>query len=61
MVVTPATFTVTAQNWVRWINADLRLFDPEMMDNGGSGGQNLSITEHVPPPAILTASLRVVF
>ncbi|MDH5805849.1 MAG: hypothetical protein OEZ54_11780, partial [Gemmatimonadota bacterium] len=61
-----ATLTVTAQNWFRWLNDDMRIFDPEIQGNGGrtrSGldAQNRSITEHIPSPAVLTASLRVSF
>jgi TonB-dependent starch-binding outer membrane protein SusC len=70
-----ATLTLSLQNWIRWINgrgsasrADnvMPLFDPEMMDNGGTtrsglDDQNRAITEHVPPPAVFTASLRFTF
>jgi hypothetical protein len=61
-----ATLIVTAQNFVRWINSDLRVFDPEMTDNGGQrragiDDQNRQITEHIPPPGVFTASLRLTF
>ena len=56
-----AWLTITAQNWGRWINNDLRMFDPEMVGRSSVNNQNRSISEHVPPPAIFTASLRVTF
>jgi TonB-linked SusC/RagA family outer membrane protein len=55
------TLTVSAQNWYRWRNADFPIFDPEMVSNTGFGDQVPSITEHIPPPASLVASIRVVF
>ncbi len=58
---TSATLTLTAQNWVRWINSDLRMFDPEMTGRNNLDEQNRDISEHVPPPVIFTASLRVSF
>lgn len=56
-----STFTLSGQNWYRWRNADFPIFDPEMVSNTGFGDQNPAITEHIPPPASLVASLRVVF
>ena len=62
-----SSLIVTAQNFGRWINADLRMFDPEMFDNGPSrnqGGvdnQNRDITEHIPAPAVFTAGIRLSF
>ena len=56
-----ATLTLTAQNWVRWYNSDLRMFDPEMTDRDSLNEQNRNISEHIPAPAIFTASLRVTF
>jgi hypothetical protein len=56
-----ATFTVTVQNYFRWINDDLRVFDPEMVARDSLEDQNRSISEHIPPPAIITASVRVNF
>lgn len=56
-----ATLSITAQNAIRWINDDLRMFDPEMTGRDNLDEQNRSISEHVPPPAIFTASLRVSF
>ncbi|MGH7699491.1 MAG: TonB-dependent receptor domain-containing protein [Gemmatimonadales bacterium] len=56
-----ATLTLTAQNWVRWTNSDLRMFDPEMTGRDSLDEQNRNISEHIPPPAIFTASLRITF
>ncbi|HXF94830.1 MAG TPA: TonB-dependent receptor [Gemmatimonadales bacterium] len=56
-----ATLSLTAQNWVRWINSDLRMFDPEMTDRDSLDDQNRQISEHIPPAAVFTASLRVTF
>jgi hypothetical protein len=56
-----ATLTLSAQNWARWINSDLRMFDPEMVGRSSVNDQNRSISEHIPPPAVFTASLRVTF
>ncbi len=56
-----ATLTLTAQNYIRWINDDLRVFDPEMGNRDTLNDQNRLISEHVPPPAIFTASLRFSF
>lgn len=56
-----ATFSFTVQNYFRWINSDLRMFDPEMTNRDSLDDQNRQISEHVPPPAIITASLRVTF
>lgn len=56
-----STFTMSAQNFYRWRNADFPIFDPEMVSNSGFGDQVPSITEHIPPPASFVASIRVVF
>jgi hypothetical protein len=56
-----ATLTLTAQNWLRWYNPDLRMFDPEMTDRDSLNEQNRNISEHIPAPATFTASLRVTF
>jgi outer membrane receptor protein involved in Fe transport len=56
-----ATLTLTAQNWVRWYNSRLRMFDPEMTDRDSLNDQNRTISEHIPPAAVFTASLRVTF
>ncbi|MDP2958919.1 MAG: TonB-dependent receptor, partial [Longimicrobiales bacterium] len=56
-----AMFTVSAQNFYRWRNADFPIFDPEMVTNTGFGDAVPQITEHIPPPASFVASIRVVF
>ena len=56
-----AVLTLTVQNYFRWINSDLRMFDPESVSRNSVNDQNRSISEHVPPSAIFTASLRVTF
>jgi hypothetical protein len=56
-----AVLTLTLQNHFRWINDTFRMFDPEMVGRESLGDQNRSISEHVPPPAIFTAALRVTF
>ena len=56
-----ATLSVTVQNYLRWINKDLRLFDPEMVGRDALDSQNRDIAEHVPPPAVITVALRATF
>ncbi|MGH7568396.1 MAG: SusC/RagA family TonB-linked outer membrane protein [Gemmatimonadales bacterium] len=56
-----ATLTLSAQNWVRWFNSELRMFDPEMTNRDGLDEQSREISEHIPPAATFTASLRVTF
>jgi hypothetical protein len=58
---TTGTMTLSARNAFRWINADFPVFDPEMMGNTGMNNPVRSLSEHVPPPATFTASLRVAF
>jgi hypothetical protein len=48
------------QNYFHWYNKDLQMFDPETGGNL-SLNEGREITEHVPPPATMTMSLRVVF
>ena len=55
-----ATLTLTMQNFYRNL-FDLPMFDPEMVSRNSVSDQNRSISEHVPPPAIFTAALRVTF
>jgi len=59
--VSSATLSITAQNYLKWINPDLRLFDPEMVGRDALNDQSRSISEHVPPPAVITFNLRVTF
>ena len=56
-----ATLSITAQNYLKWINKELRLFDPEMVGRDALNDQSRSISEHVPPPAVITFNLRVTF
>ena len=47
-----STLIVTAQNFGRWINSDLRMFDPEMFDNGPSRNRGgVDNQNHGLPPA----------
>jgi TonB-linked SusC/RagA family outer membrane protein len=55
-----ATLRISVQNWFRKLY-DMPLFDPEMTSRSGLDEQNRSISEHVPPPATVTASLRITF
>jgi TonB-dependent SusC/RagA subfamily outer membrane receptor len=56
-----STLTLSAQNWYRWRNDDMPIFDAEMVSNTGFGDQTAQITEHIPPAATFVASIRVVF
>jgi len=57
--VSSATLSITAQNYLKWINPDLRMFDPEMVGRDALDSQNRDIAEHIPPPAVITVNLRV--
>jgi hypothetical protein len=59
--VSSATLTVTAQNALKWINQQLRLFDPEMVGRDALDSQNRDISEHIPPPMVITVNLRMSF
>jgi outer membrane receptor protein involved in Fe transport len=59
--VRSATLSLTAQNWVRWVNKDLRMFDPEMVGRDALSEPVRDISEHIPPSAVFTASLRLTF
>lgn len=59
--VRSALLRISAQNWARWINNDLKMFDPEMVGRNSVSSQNRGIAEHIPAPAIFTASLRITF
>ena len=56
-----ATLIITAQNYLKWVNDQLRLFDPEMVGRDALDSQNRDISEHIPPPAVITVNLRVTF
>jgi len=55
-----AVLRVSVQNYFRKIY-DLPMFDPEMVSRDSLNDANRSISEHVPPPATITASLRITF
>jgi TonB-dependent starch-binding outer membrane protein SusC len=58
---TSARLTLGAHNFWKWQNKEFPVFDPETGNNGGFDSRVRSILEHVPPPAIYTASLRLTF
>jgi hypothetical protein len=39
----------------------MKLFDPEMSDNGGFNETVRGINEHIPAPATVMAQLRITF
>lgn len=55
-----ALLTISAQNFYKNL-FDLPMFDPEMTSRDSIGEQNRSISEHIPAPAVFTASIRVTF
>lgn len=56
-----AQLTLSGHNIWKWVNKDFPVFDPETGNNGGFDSKVRSILEHVPPPALYMASLRVTF
>ena len=56
-----ALLTLSGRNVWKWVNDGFPVFEPEMGANEGFNTQVRSLFEHVPPPAIYTASLRVTF
>jgi TonB-linked SusC/RagA family outer membrane protein len=56
-----ARFVLSGQNLWKWVNKDFPVFDPETGNNDGFNSRVRSILEHVPPPAVYTASLRLTF
>lgn len=58
---TSASLTFSARNWIRWLNSDFKMFDPEMMANDGALARVRSMNEQYPAPAIFTTSLKVNF
>jgi hypothetical protein len=56
-----ARIVLSGHNIWRWLNDDFPVFDPETNNNGGFDSRVRSILEHVPPPAVYTASLRLTF
>lgn len=59
--VQDATLRVSLQNYWRWYNDDLKILDPELTSRDSISDQSRTMSEHVPPPATITASLRLVF
>jgi hypothetical protein len=58
---TSARFVVAGHNVWNWVNKDFPVFDPETGNNDGFNARVRSILEHVPPPAVWTAQLRLTF
>ncbi len=56
-----AMVTLSVQNWWRWQNKDMRLFDPEMAGNDGFNATVRYISEHIPAPATVLGQLRLTF
>jgi TonB-linked SusC/RagA family outer membrane protein len=56
-----AQLTLSGHNIWKWVNKDFPVFDPETGNNGGFDSKVRSILEHVPPPALYMASLRITF
>jgi TonB-linked SusC/RagA family outer membrane protein len=53
--------TFAGYNIWKWVNDEFPVFDPETGNNGGVLSRVRSILEHVPPPAVYTASVRMTF
>jgi TonB-linked SusC/RagA family outer membrane protein len=56
-----AHLTIAGHNVWKWVNKDFPTQDPETNNNGGFDAKVRSLLEHVPPPALYTAALRVTF
>ena len=56
-----ARFVIAGQNIWKSVNKDFPVFDPETGNNAGYNARVRSILEHVPPPAVYTASLRLTY
>lgn len=57
-----SSLTLSARDAIRWFTDDWDRwsgFDPEMLENEGADDFERSMTEHVPPTSLFTASLRV--
>jgi len=60
--VRTAHLTLSLRNALRWTNRDFLAFDPEMISTRETtSALSSGITEHLPPPARITASVRVTF
>jgi hypothetical protein len=58
---TSMAITLSGHNVWKWVNKDFPTFDPETGNNGGFDTKVRSILEHVPPPALYMATLRLTF
>jgi hypothetical protein len=58
---TSASITLSGHNVWKWVNKDFPTFDPETGNNDGFDSKVRSILEHVPPPALYMATLRLTF
>jgi TonB-dependent SusC/RagA subfamily outer membrane receptor len=56
-----AQLSVSVQNWYRWQNSDMRIFDPEMAGNDGFNATVRYISEQIPAPATVLMQLRFSF
>jgi len=53
------SFSLTVRNIRLWLNDDFKAFDPEMTGQEGLGQITRSITEHIPAPYTVTATIDV--
>jgi len=58
---TSGQLVLSGHNLWKWVNEDFPVFDPETGNNGGFNARVRSILEHVPPPAVYTAAIRLTF
>lgn len=58
---TSMSLTLSGHNVWKWVNKDFPTFDPETGNNDGFDSKVRSILEHVPPPALYMATLRLTF
>jgi TonB-dependent starch-binding outer membrane protein SusC len=58
-----AFVTLSASNWIRWVNEDFPIFEPEVMGASEPGIQRVRALGMgvTPPPATFMGSLRLVF
>lgn len=56
-----ALISVSVDNWYRWQNKDLPIFDPEMAGNDGFNATVRDINEKIPAPATILMQLRLTF
>ncbi len=58
-VTRAATFSLSVRNVRLWLDDDFTAFDPEMTGQEGLGQITRSITEHIPAPYTVTATLDI--